>query len=207
MSEEGAKSEKATLYSALEVSKVCGVVNQTVINWIRAGSLKAFQTPGGQYRVTPDDLASFMKKRNMNVPDSVLEKCTEFFKSEEQSVLIVDDDEGFNSVISKFLGKKFPQMKINQAFDGFDAGMKIAALRPRCIVLDLDLPGINGFDLCNRVKSEQNLGNPDIIVVTAYDDAETEKRITQLGVQYFFHKPLSLLTLSDVIATLLRKTA
>ena len=63
----GSKNEK--VYSALEVAKICGVVNQTAINWIKAGYLKAFCTPGGQYRVYPEDLADFMTKRNMKLPE------------------------------------------------------------------------------------------------------------------------------------------
>ena len=44
-------SNKTIVYSALEVANICGVVNQTAINWIRNGYLKAFSTPGGQYRI------------------------------------------------------------------------------------------------------------------------------------------------------------
>ena len=205
MKEDNAKTEKLVLYSALEVSKICGVVNQTAINWIHSNSLKAFKTPGGQYRVYPDDLATFMKSRNLKVPADVLAHCTSFSGSTEQSVLIVDDDEGLNSVISKFLGKRFPSMQIFQAFDGFDAGMKISENKPSCIVLDLDLPGINGFDLCRRIKSGKNLGNPEIVVVTALDDESVEEKITALGITHFFHKPLSLVTLSDVVATIFRR--
>ncbi|MBP5251612.1 MAG: helix-turn-helix domain-containing protein, partial [Treponema sp.] len=51
------KTEKNShVYSALEVAKICGVVNQTAINWIKNGYLKAFKTPGGQFRVYPEDL-------------------------------------------------------------------------------------------------------------------------------------------------------
>ena len=42
---------KSVVYSALEVANICGVVNQTAINWIRNKHLKAFSTPGGQFRV------------------------------------------------------------------------------------------------------------------------------------------------------------
>ena len=51
-------SRKTIVYSALEVANICGVVNQTAINWIRNGYLKAFSTPGGQYRVYQDDLCN-----------------------------------------------------------------------------------------------------------------------------------------------------
>ena len=50
--------EKTIVYSALEVANICGVANQTAINWIRNGYLKAYSTPGGQYRVYADDLVT-----------------------------------------------------------------------------------------------------------------------------------------------------
>ena len=67
------KSKKTIVYSALEVANVCGVVNQTAINWIRNGYLTAFSTPGGQYRVYHDDLVNFMKKRGMRLPKELHE--------------------------------------------------------------------------------------------------------------------------------------
>ena len=66
------KTRKTIIYSALEVANICGVVNQTAINWIRNGYLTAFNTPGGQYRVYLDDLIDFMKERNMRIPDDLL---------------------------------------------------------------------------------------------------------------------------------------
>jgi len=56
---------KIRIFSALEVANLCGVVNQTTINWIRNGYLKAFMTPGGQYRIYLEDLVSFLRQRNM----------------------------------------------------------------------------------------------------------------------------------------------
>ena len=70
------KIEKPVIYSALEVANICGVVNQTAINWINSGYLKAFKTPGGQYRVYPDDLANFMRERNMHIPMKLLSVCS-----------------------------------------------------------------------------------------------------------------------------------
>ncbi len=67
------KIEKPVVFSAMEAAKICGVVNQTAINWIRKGSLKASTTPGGQYRIYPEDLIDFMQQNNMNVPQKLLE--------------------------------------------------------------------------------------------------------------------------------------
>ena len=54
------KSKRVKYFSALEVANICGVVNQTVINWIKAGYLKAYMTPGGQFRVSPEDLVQLL---------------------------------------------------------------------------------------------------------------------------------------------------
>ena len=67
------KKNKPVVFSALEVANICGVVNQTAINWINTGHLKAFKTPGGQYRVYPADLISFMRDRKMKIPKELLE--------------------------------------------------------------------------------------------------------------------------------------
>ena len=56
---------KVKIFSALEVANICGVVNQTAINWVKNGYLKAFVTPGGQYRIYAKDLAAFLDKRGM----------------------------------------------------------------------------------------------------------------------------------------------
>ena len=117
------KTDKPEVFSALEVANICGVVNQTAINWIKGGHLKAFTTPGGQYRVYPDDLASFMKGRKMRIPEYLAKKCTGNLY-EHGDILIVDDDKGLNCVIAKFLQKKYESfgVEIFQAFDRFVRG-------------------------------------------------------------------------------------
>ena len=136
------KTDKPEVFSALEVANICGVVNQTAINWIKGGHLKAFTTPGGQYRIYPDDLASFMKGRKMRIPEYLAKKCTGNLY-EHGDILIVDDDKGLNCVIAKFLQKKYESfgVEIFQSFDGFEAGVLMTEKHPKILILDLDLPG------------------------------------------------------------------
>ncbi len=197
------KNDKPEVFSALEVANICGVVNQTAINWIKGGHLKAFTTPGGQYRVYPDDLALFMKSRNMRIPEELNEKCSSpvVFK---QSVLIVDDDKGLNCVIARFLQKKYENsgLEIFQAFDGFEAGVLMTQNQPGILILDLDLPGVDGFSLCKKIRENESFGKPIIVVVTALEDSSVEQRVKELGVNYFFKKPLNLNELSSIIECL-----
>ncbi len=187
-----AKSNKRVrIYSALEVANLCGVVNQTAINWIRNGYLKAFTTPGGQYRVYSEDLLAFLDERGMRIPAELSEK-----EKEEQSpvdwssLLVVDDDAALNNLIKKYFEKSDLPFTIYQAFDGFEAGAVVADKKPGFIVLDIDLPGIGGNQICHRIKTEPSFGKPFIVAITGLDTPEAKEKILASGADAFLPKPL-----------------
>ncbi len=195
-------NENKQVYSALEVAQLCGVVNQTAINWIRAGHLKAYQTPGGQFRVYPSDLIEFMNSRKIKVPQQILDLDTQN-ETRESSLLIVDDDKGLNTILAKYIAERIPGIRILQAFDGFDAGAKLMEKHPKCLILDLDLPGIDGVDLCKRIHNNMAFGKPEIIVVTALDDPKIKKQVLNLGASKFFRKPLEFAAVCEAVASVI----
>lgn len=183
--------EKSVVYSALEVARICGVVNQTSINWIKNGHLKAFKTPGGQFRVYPDDLVEFMKMRDMRIPEEVVAQCKNNSKETKKiKILFVDDDESFNNVSVSLLQKSLPDAEIYQAYDGFEAGSMAVKKMPDCLILDLSLPGVDGIKICRTISTSDAFGKPQIIIVTAMEDEENEKTCRDLGVKYYFRKPV-----------------
>ena len=145
---------RVKMYSALEVANMCGVVNQTAINWIRNGYLKAFNTPGGQYRV------------------------------------IIDDDKVLNDSVAKFLNKNIPEMTVYQSFDGFDAGSQLVKYKPGFVILDIALPGVDGKEICKRIKTAPEFGDPHIIVITGLSDEDLQLQMDSLGADSFFNKPV-----------------
>ncbi len=187
--------EKAVVYSALEVAEICGVVNQTAINWIRKGYLKAFMTPGGQYRVYKDNLLKFMEKRNMRIPPYLLKK-----RVDKKTVLVVDDDIGFNNVLVKYLLKKFDNIETIQAFDGFEAGVLLSDKKPSIVLLDLDLPGVDGFSICEKIHTSKEFGNPVVFIVTGLSGDDVPARVMALGATEVFKKPLNLAEVAAAIA-------
>lgn len=195
---------KPVLYSALEVAKLCGVVNQTTINWIKNNQLKAFKTPGGQFRVYPEDLLVFMRSRNLKIPPELRAACNNG-AAVSQSLLIVDADRGLNSVIARFVKKRVVSLAVFQAFDGFEAGSLMAEKQPGIVLLDLDLPGIDGFDLCRRINESERFGKPVIVVITALGNDEIESKLRELGVHSFMKKPLDLVKLAATINEILGK--
>jgi excisionase family DNA binding protein len=196
-----AKNEKQVrIYSALEVARVCGVVNQTAINWIKNGHLKAFQTPGGQYRVYAEELAAFLTDRGMRVPADLASGAE--VQPERNLVLIVDDDPQINTVIMRYLLKHDPSRRILQAFDGFEAGRLIAERRPESVILDIGLPGIDGHGLCRRIKDDTGLARPVIVAISGLDKATDGAAILEEGADAFFPKPLDLERLEESLSGL-----
>jgi len=182
------KEKKVKIFSALEVADICGVVNQTAINWIKNGFLKAFMTPGGQYRVYAEDLLAFLSSRGMRIPEGLVEGTDS--APDWKRVLIVDDDEDINMLLKRYLGRMSPGLTVQQAFDGFEAGKLISEGRPGVILLDLNLPGIDGHKLCRRIKEDPTLGSPVIIAITGIDDEGTGERILGEGADAFLRKPI-----------------
>ncbi|HPL91803.1 MAG TPA: helix-turn-helix domain-containing protein, partial [Treponemataceae bacterium] len=128
------KNKRVQIFSALEVANMCGVVNQTAINWIRNGHLKAFNTPGGQYRVYKDDLITFIRNRGMRVPENLQDDDS---SANWKSLIIIDDDTGLNNAIASYVHKNMPDLTILQSFDGFDAGAQLVEKKPGFVLLDL----------------------------------------------------------------------
>lgn len=65
-----ARKRKSTsaLFTTGQVAELCGFSPSAVLQWIRAGKLTAYHSPGGQNRVTPEDLLRFMRSHGMRIP-------------------------------------------------------------------------------------------------------------------------------------------
>ncbi len=196
------EKQRVRIYSALEVANMCGVVNQTAINWIRSGHLKAFTTPGGQYRVYAEDLVRFLRERSMRIPaelDSSIKVDVD-----RNLVLVVDDDKDLNTILKRMIERRFPDLRVIQAYDGFEAGKLMVERHPYLVLLDIDLPGIDGRMLCRRVKSDPSFGKPAILAMSGMDRAEVQDLIMAEGADDFYAKPLdfeSILNRADDLRT------
>ena len=179
---------RVRIFSALEAANLCGVVNQTAINWIKTGHLKAFTTPGGQFRIYAEDLIVFLDERKMRIPAELNAEVNA--EVDSSLVLIVDDDRDLNTILKRMIERKMPNIAAAQAFDGFEAGRIIAERHPALVFLDFDLPGINGKSLCARIRSDPSIGKPSVISMTGIDTDEMRTEMLAVGADDFFPKPL-----------------
>ena len=145
-----------------------------------------------------------MIKRNIQIPAELRLACGESI-IESDTILIVDDDQALNSVLAKFIGGKIDSLTVYQAFDGFEAGSLMAEKHPEILIIDLDLPGVDGFDLCRRISEAERFGKPEIIVITALEDDDAESKVKKFGVNYFMKKPLDLPKIYETIKRIIEK--
>jgi len=168
-----------------EVAKLCNVSHSTAFRWINSGKLKAYGTPGGQFKVKPEDLFYFMKSHKMIIPK-------ELRKSMEQRILIADDEMEIRDLIKRLLKTKFPVCKIETAADGIETLIKIGKFSPHLLILDLKMPRLDGYEVCKRLNSLDGNTYMRIILVSGYADRNQEKirELTDTGNIVFLAKPI-----------------
>jgi excisionase family DNA binding protein len=159
---------KIKIFSALEVANICGVVNQTTINWIKNGYLKAFTTPGGQYRIYAKDLAAFLDKRGMSDSGEALQVLME--KANWSVFLIATADERLSNNIKEESRRLLPGYEIIQANDGFETGRLLTEEKPGFLLLDGTLPGVDSYRLIRTVKEDPIFGKPFVFVMETEED-------------------------------------
>ena len=182
---------RVRIFSALEVANICGVVNQTAINWIRNGHLKAFTTPGGQYRIYAKDLAAFLDKRGMSASGEVLQVMME---NADWNTFMIAADQSVNDILKVEIGRLFPGFSIVQAFDWFEIGRKITEEKPGFLLLDAELPGVDIQKFIRTVKEDPFYGRPNILLLTnnkslSSDDSANREKDSRHA-DAVFSKPL-----------------
>ena len=182
------KFKKVKNYSALEVANICGVVNQTAINWIKKKYLKAYTTPGGQYRVYGEELAIFMRDREMRIPVEL----KEFLHVGTKAVLLIEDDDQFAWQFLDEIQSEYPKCSVERAFDGFEAGIKLSIEERDLILLNGDMVGINVKRVCEQIRAGDEGENKSIIVFTGNVDKKRKESLLKAGADVYLKKPFDI---------------
>ena len=104
----------------------------------------------------------------------------------KQKILIVDDDENIAELISLYLTKECFETMI--VYDGESALSSFDTFQPNLILLDLMLPGIDGYEICKQIRNQKNI---PIIMVSAKKDDIDKIRGLGLGADDYIVKPFS----------------
>lgn len=165
-----------------DIARICQVTPPTIGRWIEEGKLPSFKTAGGHRRVWGDDLAAFLRSHNIPVPPEL---------DLSQRVVIVDDEPEVRKFVRRILSEQFPELEIHEASDGFEAGHKIATVLPALVILDLRLPGVDGFKVCRTVRADPTYKNVKILAISGVGVEEAKDQILAAGADAFLPKPFT----------------
>jgi len=165
-------------------ARMLGVGVNTVKRWIGSGDLTGIQTPGGHWRLPEPSLLSFMRKRGMSIPTSG--------GSGPAKVLVIDDDPATWTLIEGILEQAEFSSQVKCVGDGYTGLVEIGSWQPDVLVLDILMPGINGLEVLDRLRSNQQLaGNMAIIVVTAaFDEPDISRQVWEATPNALLPKPV-----------------
>ncbi len=107
----------------------------------------------------------------------------------KQSVLVVDDEPQARSMMRLILVRA--GFDVLEAKDGYEALDEVKRQIPDLMILDIMMPGIDGFTVCERLRAEERTTNLPIIVLSAKTDAESVKRGMEVGATMYLTKPVS----------------
>jgi excisionase family DNA binding protein len=185
-----------SVFTTFEAAKLCHVSPLSIINWVNAGRLPAFRTPGGHRRIRREDLVRFMRENGIPIPEELRDG------SGRARVLVVDDEPGIREVIAEHLSTRTNPYEVMTAADGFEAGRLVATFRPDAVILDLRMPGLDGFQVCRTIKADPETASTIVLAMTGYYTPETESRILECGAQRCIAKPVEPSTLAAILDAL-----
>jgi CheY-like chemotaxis protein len=108
-------------------------------------------------------------------------------------VLIVDDDEAFLATLSDaFTWQGHGHYKVEVAQDGYEGLIRVGGFRPDVLILDIRMPGLNGFKVCQRIKADPATRATRILAVSGYAQGDTMTQAFAAGADAFLAKPIDL---------------
>jgi len=116
-------------------------------------------------------------------------------------VLIVDDDPINIELLEGYLSKDYDILK---AHDGSEALIIVEATPPDIILLDLMMPGINGYKVCKKLKDDPKTNHIPIIIVTSLRETEDRNKAIEAGADDFITKPFDIVELTVRVKAHLR---
>lgn len=170
-------SSNDALMTTREVGEVLGVAVRTVQLWVESGVLPAWRTAGGHRRIARSAVDQLTRERAGMLAPVVHPAGQPAASLRPLRLLVVEDDPDLRQLFSMVVeGWTFP-VELCTAADGFQGLVRIGQWMPDMVVTDLNMPGMNGFEM---VRSLKMAGAPyaglHIVAVTALSAGDVADR-------------------------------
>ena len=157
------------VYTTREAAKLLDVSLRTVQLWVEGGALSAWRTPGGHRRISAASIDAMLSARG-NAKVSAAPRARVI------GVLIVEDDKTLCRLYEATISSWGIPVRIEIAQDGFDALIRLGQGKPDIIIADINLPGMDGVTMLQKIRANPDYNDVEIIVVTGLDSEQIQRR-------------------------------
>ena len=165
-------------YTTHEAARLLGVSLPTVVNWIKARRIKAHRTPGGHRRISREDLAGFMVRHGMPLPEELSGAAPT-----RRKALVLGEVGPMREGLARQLAEG--GYAVEQASPGFAAGAAAARFQPDLVVVAAASP--EGSEAVAALRADRELSAVPVVAVGLSEWAE---RLTAAGCNAVLTRPL-----------------
>ena len=115
-------------------------------------------------------------------------------------VIVIEDDRDISRLIAYNLDKE--GFSVEQVYDGLEASNRLKDEEFNIVILDIMLPGMDGFDICKELKSSPSHAKTFVIIISAKTSAQNKLYANILGADYYLTKPFNINALIDIVKKL-----
>jgi chemosensory pili system protein ChpA (sensor histidine kinase/response regulator) len=115
-------------------------------------------------------------------------------------VLVVDDNHNMADLLKKMV--EIHELEARAAYGARAALEVLKTETPVALFVDLNMPGLTGFDVIGYMRNEPRLADVPVIVVTSDDQPETRQRVREIGAKQFVVKPIAMDQVDTILSGL-----
>ena len=145
-----------SFYTTFAAARLLGVSLPTVVNWIKARRIKAHRTPGGHRRIAREDLAAFMVRQGMPLP----EELSGAVPARRKVLVVAEAGPAREGTVRRLAAAGYD---VEQASPGFAAGAAAARYAPDAIVLHA--PGPDGGEVLREIRADRELAGVGVVAI------------------------------------------
>jgi len=181
-----------TTYAA----KLLGLSVGTIQALVEKTELQAWKTQGGHRRIAMQSIRDYQRRHNMmsNLPES---------RQSRLKVLLVEDDEVTREMMRDFCTRCDMPVDCTAMGSGLEALIDISSILPDVLIADLNMPGVDGFELLRTLRQNPVFNRMTCLVISALTDEEVESRGSLPEGTILVAKPVNLQWLNGFFTALM----
>ncbi len=181
-----------TTYAA----KLLGLSVGTIQSLVEKNELQAWKTQGGHRRISMPSIRDYQRRHNMLVTPAET-------RDHRIRVLLVEDDPVTREMIRDFCNRCEMPVDCTAMSSGLEALIDIASIRPDVLISDLNMPGVDGFQLLRTLRGNPMFSKMTSLVISALPQSEIDARGGLPEGSIFMAKPVNMHWLKGFFAALM----